>query len=180
MKASHGLSDNSWNINDRDISSDDKNSSREEIKEQISEESTHASDYSRDIIERWLNNESFSMTQIFENTILLSPEDRRNSQRKAIISKIASMWDIFTPYDEKIREVFLSEMHLILIILEQNEIIEHVLPSFSIFTDEVDHLKLKFLNKITDVVDTILTQDFKVGVDNIVINVFPVLETMLK
>jgi hypothetical protein len=71
-------------------------------------------------------------------------------------------------------------MHLILIILDPNEILEHVLPSLNIFVDEVDSLKLKFLDKTSEIIDAILVQDFDAAVDKIIISVFPALESMLK
>lgn len=70
-------------------------------------------------------------------------------------------------------------MHLILRLLTYQDVIDYVLPSFSIYVDEKDELKFKFLHKCFLVVEYICIHDFESAIDHIVIHVFPHLESIL-
>jgi len=76
--------------------------------------------------------------------------------------------------------MYLEEMHIILRLLKPNDIIEHIVPSFNIFIDETNDLRAKFLKTLPSIVKKMLECDFDAGVDQIILNVFPALESMMK
>ena len=75
---------------------------------------------------------------------------------------------------------YLDEMHLILRLLSYDQITDHVLPSFTIFSDETDRLRFKFLKTIPDVIEGICGLDFDTSIDYIALHILPVLENILK
>ena len=71
-------------------------------------------------------------------------------------------------------------MHLILRLLSYEQVIDHVLPSFTIYSDETDHLRLKFLKTLPEVIESIWESDFDTSIDHIALHILPVLENVLK
>ena len=163
--------------------SEDRNDDSEEIKRESynnSELTTNPTENENDednFLNQWLYNTNFSFTQLLNK---VDDEDEIERKRLKIIDKIKSICDIFAHYSYEDRNYYLEEMHLILLILKQEDIINYVVPSFSIFVDEKEELKFKFLHKCLLVIDKICKIDFETAVDHIVINVLPHLESILR
>ena len=192
IKEMQGSSGGFSDINDREIiskltnskdSSDEQYNQNEEEKveyKNYTEYSTNPSENESDedkFLNQWLYNTNFSFTQLLNK---VDDEDEIERKRLKIIDKIKSICDIFTHYSYEDRNYYLEEMHLILRILKPEDIIEYVVPSFSIFVDEKDELKFKFLHQCLLVIEKICTNDFETAVDQIVINVLPHLESILR
>mmetsp|Transcript_17072 Transcript_17072/g.15026 ORF Transcript_17072/g.15026 Transcript_17072/m.15026 type:complete len:241 (+) Transcript_17072:264-986(+) len=181
MKSSQGSSEYSWGINDRENSIEEEqivDSKNTKISEQALNDSTEDSSS----INHLLSNSNFSLTQYLDTNEedQMSLQERLEKQNKLIISKIKKMCDIFSKYDNVERELYLQEMHLILLIIPFKDIIDSVLPSFSIFVEETEVLKLKFLQKLPFILENLIQKDFETAIDQIVLNIFPTLENILK
>jgi hypothetical protein len=125
----------------------------------------------------YLSNTTLSVTQILSKA---DTEKELHEKREKVISKIKEMCDIFNKYSQSDRMIYLEEMHLILRLLTVQEVFDHVVPSFSIFVDESEELKVKFLGVLKQVIQHILKAEFDNAVDQILIHVFPNLESMIK
>lgn len=195
MKKSLNSSGNSWNwdnpINKSNISAD--NSIEKSFEEEkygrieATPTSTKASDHSisdeRNTTSSpisnplYHSNSTFSVTQFLDK---VDTDEDIKSKRLKVINKIKEICDIFNKYSYQDRANYLEEMHLILRLLIPQEIIDHVLPSFTIFVEEKDALKLKFLDILPMITDYLISEDYEAAIDQIILNVFPTLESMLK
>ena len=120
---------------------------------------------------------SFSITKYLEE---IDTTDQIEQKRNLVIEKIKTIWDVFAPYSKEDRIIYLEEMHLILRILKPQDIIEFIIPSFIVFIEEKDDLKLKFLEKCMLPLEQLFLNDFETAVDQVVINVLPQLENILR
>ena len=81
----------------------------------------------------------------------LPPEEEEKqaaTRSEQIVKQIKQMCDVFSPYSYDTRELFLDEIELIMKALTPDEVGAHVMNALSIFVDEKDDLKNKFLQKV--------------------------------
>ena len=112
----------------------------------------------------------------------LPPEEEEKqaaSRSEQIVKQIKQMCDVFAPYSYDTRELFLDEIELIMKSLSPEEIGAHVMNALSIFVDEKDDLKNKFLQKVPVICRHLCEVDKDRAMNQIIIHVLPYLSVVL-